>query len=585
MIRLRQTLANKLRTWWLPLVLAMLVGVIYVLPHVLFIADLGTDYQGIILMGADAEEYYAARVREIYDGHYTVSNAFLHEHKSAPYMQPPLPELLLGLAGKLGGLSMGELFIAADFVLPAVMFLLAYGLMLLLTGSRAASVLGASLLVLGHHLFSFELPASLRFVLTGDRPRVPLIFSRPVNPQLNLLFFFGCLIFLYRAVRDEEWRDVVLAGAFLGVQFYTYPYCWTFLYVGGGILFAVALLRKEYGLCKRLAVVGGIGAVVSVPFWINLAVAVHLPAGAYAEYSHRQGMIASRAPTISRQLLVSIPLFALLYRPRDRRYWFLLSLLIGGFVVLNQNVITGRHLQSGHWHWYTNKPTVIIALAVLLHYFFSVQGWGARLRSWLRSWVGALAVGLVVAFLVGEALFVQLSALNAVGNRYAGYQTWGGAFAWLNANSPPDSVVLAADEPMGYLAVYTHNNLYHYEMSKYYVLDDAELWSRQLRALRFWGLSEVEVAAYIDRYSDHFFGMYYRELYGNYLVPPEKMERLLTEYRNYLDANIGDVLHAYRIDYVFYGPYEEEQFGDLPDYPDLLSEVYADQYVRIMSVY
>ena len=561
----------------------MLVGVIFVLPHVLFIADLGADYQGIILMGTDAEEHYAARVREIYDGHYTLSNAFLYEHKSGPYMQPPLPELLMGLVGKLGGLSVGELFIAADFVLPAAMFLLAYGFMLLLTDSRAASVLGASLLVLGHHLVGPELPASLRFVLTGALPRVPLIFSRPVNPQLNLLFFFGCLFFLYRAVRDEGWRDVVLAGALLGVQFYTYPYCWTFLYIGGSILFTFALLRKEYRLCRRLAVVVGIGAVVSLPYWINLAASVRLPA--YAESARRLGMIASRAPSISKQLLVSIPLFALLYRPRNLRYCFLLSLLISGFVVLNQNVVTARHMVSAHWHWYTNKPTVIIVLAVLLQNFFSVKGWGARLRHRLSPWMGSLAVGLVVAFLVGESLFVQVSALNVQQDRYVGYQSLAGAFAWLNANGAPDSVVLAAEPTATLLAVYTHNNVYVNYYCQYYVLDDAELWSRHLRALRFWGLSESEVAAYIDHWSGRFFGLYYRDLYGDYLVPPEKLERLLTEYRSYLDADVGDMSHAYRIDYVFYGPHEEEQFGDLPDYPGLLSEVYADQHVRIMSVH
>jgi hypothetical protein len=269
-------------------------------------------------------------------------------------------------------------------------------------------------------------------------------------------------------------------------------------------------------------------------------------------------------------------------------------MLLSGFIVLNQNVITGRHMVSAHWHWYTNKPTVIIVLAVLLHNFpsacsghsFSVKGWGARLRHRLSPWIGTLAVGLVVAFLVGEALFVQVSVLNGLRDRYTGYQAWGGAFAWLNANSAPDSVVLAAAEPTAsWLAVYTHNNVYVNKFCQYYVLDDTELWSRHLRVLRFWGLNESEVAAYIDRWSWRFFGLYYRELYGKYATPPEKMERLLTEYRRYLDADVDDVLHAYRIDYVFYGPYEKEQFGDLPDYPGLLSEVYADQHVRIMSVH
>jgi len=74
------------------------------------------------------------------------------------------------------------------------------------------------------------------------------------------------------------------------------------------------------------------------------------------------------------------------------------------------------------------------------------------------------------------------------------------------------------------------------------------------------------------------------ENYIEYATPPEKMERLLAEYRRYLDADVDDVLHAYRIDYVFYGPYEKEQFGEPPNYPGLLSKVYADECVQIMRV-
>ena len=44
--------------------------------EVLFVSEMGNKYQGVPLMGTDAEEHYLASMRESYDGRYILSNVY-----------------------------------------------------------------------------------------------------------------------------------------------------------------------------------------------------------------------------------------------------------------------------------------------------------------------------------------------------------------------------------------------------------------------------------------------------------------------------------------------------------------------------
>jgi len=58
------------------------------------------DYSGIQISGIDAESHYLARINEIYDGHFSLSNVFL-PYKDQSYLIPPLGEIIIAFLGNI----------------------------------------------------------------------------------------------------------------------------------------------------------------------------------------------------------------------------------------------------------------------------------------------------------------------------------------------------------------------------------------------------------------------------------------------------------------------------------------------------
>jgi hypothetical protein len=68
---------NFLRKHWLALVFAVMIGLIYVGPHIAFIISLEDQYRGIPMMQTPNEISYLARIQEILDGHPMLGSLFL----------------------------------------------------------------------------------------------------------------------------------------------------------------------------------------------------------------------------------------------------------------------------------------------------------------------------------------------------------------------------------------------------------------------------------------------------------------------------------------------------------------------------
>ena len=66
---------------WLAILMAVLVGLIYVIPNVVFVLSLGNEYQGIPMMGASDTDFYLTRIQEILDGHPSVGSPVFWEYK------------------------------------------------------------------------------------------------------------------------------------------------------------------------------------------------------------------------------------------------------------------------------------------------------------------------------------------------------------------------------------------------------------------------------------------------------------------------------------------------------------------------
>jgi len=231
--------------------LALLASVIIVYPQIYLRYDLSDVYQGVEIIGASEDEMaWLSRVREAYDGHSSISNAYFKEGKDDPYLVQPLGSNIVAYFGKIFSLSINNTVLLSRIVMTFFVFLLIYGFVFLLSKEKMVALSTSSFLVLANALFSRP---ALFEILKGQSPSLSYInYTRPVNPLMTSFFFFGFLfcfwLFLDASTRlsaRRQWFYGLASALMLGLSFYDYFYTWTFLYSFLGVLVLIFLFQKK----------------------------------------------------------------------------------------------------------------------------------------------------------------------------------------------------------------------------------------------------------------------------------------------------------------------------------------------------
>jgi hypothetical protein len=446
---------------WIAILGAISMGVLIVSPYLISIIKIGSDYRGMYSMTSDAEPHYLARIHETYDGN-GPGNPFIFEYKnSVPTSSYTFSETTLALPGILFNISVPTLNLLYKFLLPTLLALLVYVLCFELTQSRPWSIVGMLAVILGHSLFN--IPDILHLIRFEKVYTAFLMYARPVNPQFSSAFFFLYLICLLRASRGMGRRWYVYLGFLLGASFYVYFYSFTFLLALTMVSIITALFVKRLAFAKALIAVLVSGIMLGLPVVYQLYTFVSHPL--YQDLIPLVGYHFSRQPIISLVGLVTISLLILWYFLKGKReektdVCFIVSLMLTAFLVINQQVITGRVLQEGHYHWYFNTPIFIITLLWL-----GWKMWGTR--NDLRVKVVLGAVGLVSIL---SALFIQYSSYQNNIAYAQQIQRYGPILAWLDMHTEKESVVLANQDISQFIPVYTADNVVWEDHADYYLL-------------------------------------------------------------------------------------------------------------------
>ncbi|OGZ08790.1 MAG: hypothetical protein A3D65_03265 [Candidatus Lloydbacteria bacterium RIFCSPHIGHO2_02_FULL_50_13] len=478
------SLINVSKKHLLAIFFALFCGVLVLAPQVIFIANEGDHYKGYYMMKTEAEWFYLARMQEFYDEG-RVGNPFLFEHKFyGPQFMQSGGEIILAAPGKLLGISIPTLNLIYKFVLPAITFLLLYALIFRLTKSAPWSIAGGLMYILNPTWLYIN---NVSHLLQGDVSFfADFLYSRPVHGTLDgiILFLYFNILLTLHTTRNVRW--FVGLGALLALSFYTYFYSFTFFLA---LNFVVVLLwlccgkKREAGYLT-LATIGGI--LIGIPKLLAIYAAYHHPD--YPLLAVLQPVEHGRTPVISKNgLMVSLFFVIYLFRTKALRMVgiirdhsiFFLGLLITTFVVVNQQVLTGISLFSGHYHHSFNIPIFVIALTFLAsaataHFLHSedtrsdvgVQGGNTRWNLGERF----LRFHLVFPHLLRALPWLAAIIFIATGvfMQYAAYQNWAPqtsneqrympALSWLRENTPKNSVVMANEALSDIIPVFTSNN-------------------------------------------------------------------------------------------------------------------------------
>lgn len=578
------------------LFVALLVGVIYLAPHILFIVSLGGAYQGIPMLATPNEDSYLGRIHDIVDGHGALGSPFFFEYKAEPPLSPPTGEWFYALPSMILRVSPAAVLIASKFILPTVLFLLVYALIFRLAGDsgwqgKLTAIAGGLLVVLGYDLIDYR--TVFKYLLGADSPGSFLLWARPVNPILGALFLFSFLLFVWAILQNTKRRKSAVIGAavFLALMFGSYFFSWGMALSVLAALILLLLLRKEYKTAGTLALIAPLGVLFALPYWLTVLRASQSPW--YEGAVLRSGLFLTHYPLLNKLLLAALFFFilavvldffwkrkkeqGLTFSPlqgqtlRNRiESWhlFCLALLLGGLWAYSQQLITGRTIWPYHFVQYTIPLSLVVGM-VTMHRI---------IREYSRYVWGALVSVVFLSSLV-FGIYTQASTYVRSRPYYAGLQDYAPLFKWLNAQEKDCVVFTNENNPeMSQLntliPAFTRCN--RYSSTELYALIPEERGRyNYLALLRMRGIAPDAIEQYVQEHRGEAAGYLYSNWQGLFRVKdfPDFSDSLLEgrlaafpkQYREYAARDFKTELGRYRIDYILSaGPLEKRIAQELP---------------------
>ncbi len=531
------------------LIASLYVGLICVLPQIVFVISLGSAYRGIPLHQTPNEPAYLAIMHEITDGHPLVASFPYFEYKDTYPLLPPTLSFFYVAASILFNIGLVSVLLASKFVFPALLFFLSYLLIYRLEGEpegwegKLAAIAGGVLVTLGFDLVDYHL---LQQIFQGiASPDNFLIWTRPLNPIGGALLLFSFLLCIYSLIekRERPRGRVVLAALFLALMISSYVFSWTLSLAVLGILALFALFRRDWDEVKIFSVVGLLGSVLALPYWYIVWSASRLPD--YAGASERIGLLYTHASVFNKFLLAVSLVFALSsYLARQFPLWwkFALALLLGSFIAYNQQVITGIDIWHHHFVFYTIPLGYIVLMLLLWHH---LRPPFPRLFLVITS--------LVIAASLALGIFVQTAVYTKWAPYYREFQGNAAVIEYLNKNAPHDCVVLQnSNERLWATLVpaFTQCNLYVSREIEL-LIPRERLLHNYFVFLRLRGITPDTLPAYLQAHTDEVYG--YLRFQIDHRTDTQFAElfaRLPAEYRFFYGKDFRAELRRYKLDYI-----------------------------------
>ena len=444
---------------------ALLVGLASAAPYILAQNALRENYQGFPFLAQQNEDYYLARVQEVIDGHWLASSPYVYESKNSLSPIFPIGEYLYAWPALLFGVSASSMMMVTKFIFPALFFLLIYVLVYNLSKrtrvDKITAIFGGLLITMGVHLVNYKDAWS---ILMGQSTDYLSVWTRPVNPITGALFLFIFLILLWKSINSDKWYLPVATGVVLGLM-PGYIFSWMMALAVLGAYAILLLACKRFEVIKRLFLIILSSTLISAPSWYLWFRSLFATEdGQYT--ASRFGLMLTHSPTLSKVVLAQTVFFLALFLFERRKkkknnekfeewWWFAAALVIGNWLVLNQQIITGRVVWAPHLTQYT-VPLAFLTFILILGNYLKAHA--------TRLWVAIIVMGCSIVL-----LFVVMStfSFNYSGRvkEFSELQRFMPFFVWLDKQAPKDCVVLAKEEEgeeslSRWIPAFTHCNVY-----------------------------------------------------------------------------------------------------------------------------
>jgi len=285
-----------LKRHWQILSLSIVIGLLFIYPHIYLRTFDSAHFMGVDVLGSDAESHYVARIQEVYDGHQALGQTFLWEGKDLPYLGPPFEEAAVAYMGKALWMNSVQVNIFAKFLFGLLLSLVIYFFVLELFSDRLLALSATAFILLGSVLTSLP---DIRSLLSPEVKNFEFLrYARPINPLISSLVMFGYLLAFLRHQRSRSKTYFAASGILLGLSFYAYVYIWTYLLVMNGLLLLWYAARKNLTLCRDTALITALSLVIALPYLMSAYSMSHHPF--YQGVFERQGFFRTHMPILSK---------------------------------------------------------------------------------------------------------------------------------------------------------------------------------------------------------------------------------------------------------------------------------------------
>ncbi len=314
------------------------------------------------------------------------------------------PAYAIALPARAFGLSGTQAFMLLTPVAAFLSALALFWLIVLVTGNNRLAVCGVFLVLCLGTLVSSEGTIAMWVGKTVHFDYFPFLRRYQPAASFPLIIVFFALVWRVFSGETKRWFLLsTITGVVLGLLVFSYFYLWTAAIAWLILLTLIWVIARPDDravVLRAAAVTGGVFATALIPYLILL--------------SHRaettetvQALVLSRAPDISSPselvggLVLLVLLLGSIFRKidcRDRHVIFAASFAALPFVVLNQQLITGRVMQPIHYKGFVTGYSVLIAVVLTMALRWRIRGdqfWAISKRVMLWVALAALDWGMI----------------------------------------------------------------------------------------------------------------------------------------------------------------------------------------------
>lgn len=508
------------------------------------------------------------------------------EYRDLPGIQPLLGPLIFGPVARAIGLE--NLYVIADFIFPPLVFLLFYFLTKAITKNNLVSVLAGLLLLAWEPLWSFGIklaayfiryPGSDYFANYLNTLNRPLKFARFDNPQFSFIVLILTLLFFWQAIKTKKTVYYVLFGFFTGLQWYIYSYY---------AIFASFLLIFAFFLQIIPVLTLVVFALSSFLYWHTYWQFIKLPQA--MDFLIRAGRENGRwfnsifFPLFLAFILIILSKFK---KNLKKEIIFLLTLLLAAIFCLNFQLFSGFSVQHFHWQTVIVDPVLILTISFLLSqviiFLQKHKNWSLFLK---------FSLFLLIIFLLSSLFFRNFLIARNTYKAYEKNLKLEEAFNWINNNVPDNSVIMTPSPLTNYWLIMSTKAYLYTPHSLHSLAPTDELVERMAITFDIFNLDKKYAGKFLAYYqslgitpytletinlSGYQYLFYLKYNYGN---PPPGYLTFFQESNFSLSA----AKNKYKLDYLFYGPFEKQMGGIDFKQNNNLTKVFDNAEVRIYQV-